>query len=370
MARFTEPRKWDDVWFRKLGPLQKLVIFFLWDRCDQAGFWEIDIDGMAFHTGVSSDKIRPLFEGLNNSQEGLQKALIKRGNFVWIKDFIGDQKNLPLNPMNNAHTKIISCIRDREDFEEADLLLPDVAGEQRARVSRKEAVWVRDRGVCQYCNIEVEELGNYELDHIHPRAAGVSEIYTNFACSCLPCNREKSDSPVDLKVSDYSAAQAKKELRSDPSLLVKFNSFFGRNLKITNGSMTEIAPQHGAQLSPIGKVEVEVRKEKKESAERKQKVSIPDHPQALELNSLFGRLETTKWNDKEIKAFETAVESGAMTPENVSRIRSYYTIERAKPDGVHRRDLSTLLNNWSGELDRCNGTAKPSNNLDGYTIHT
>lgn len=252
MKRFTETGKWEDKWFRGLSPAHKLIYLYLLDVCDQAGFWEIDIEGAAFQTKLSGDKISPIFEGLNKSQEGLSKALMRKGDYVWIKDFLADQNNLPLNPLNNAHKKAINCITYRSEFEEAELLLPDDEIGERARVCQKEAVWVRDGGICLYCREVIKEEKDYELDHIVPRASHVSEIYTNFATSCLPCNRRKAHHHVDLTVEDFSSAQAKKTLREDPALLLKFNEFFSRRLRVHGNSLIELAPHKGASISPIG----------------------------------------------------------------------------------------------------------------------
>lgn len=249
--RFTETEKWDDQWFRSLGPSTKLVLFFLRDRCDAAGFWEIDIEALEHFCKLPSDKLRGLFEGLNKSHEGLGKVLIRRGGYVWLKDFVDEQKNLPLNPLNNAHRKIIASIKARVEFEEASLLLSDSECDTRARVSQKEAVWVRDSGVCQYCSKSIEAESDYELDHIVPRAANISEVYTNFATACKQCNRDKSDTPTALTVGDYSSVEAKRDLRKNPTLLLRFNTFFGRNLRVRDESLTELAPHNGA-TSPIG----------------------------------------------------------------------------------------------------------------------
>ena len=42
MARFTAPEKWNDEWFSNLKPMEKLVFLYLVDRCDNAGFFEIN----------------------------------------------------------------------------------------------------------------------------------------------------------------------------------------------------------------------------------------------------------------------------------------------------------------------------------------
>jgi hypothetical protein len=49
--RFTETTKWDDPWFRKLQPCEKLLWLWLLDRCDAAGVIDPDLDLAAFQIG-------------------------------------------------------------------------------------------------------------------------------------------------------------------------------------------------------------------------------------------------------------------------------------------------------------------------------
>lgn len=105
MSRFTDPNKWHkDKWFRKLKPIDKLVFLYLIDNCDIAGFWEKDIDMMAYSIGVDE-------EDIEGALEGLSKSIIIIDDWVWIKHFIRHQKNLPLNPKNNAHKGIIRILK-------------------------------------------------------------------------------------------------------------------------------------------------------------------------------------------------------------------------------------------------------------------
>lgn len=343
MKRFTETEKWSDPWFRKLQPLSKLVLLFIQDNCDVAGFWEIDIEAVAFMCKLPDDKIRGLFEGLNQSQEGLGKVLIQRGSYVWLKDFVSEQKNLPLNPLNNAHRKVISCINARSEFEEAQLLLSDTDQTHRACVSRKEAVWIRDRGVCQYCHAEIASADDYELDHIVPRASHISEVYTNFATACKRCNREKTDKAVTLTVPDYSASLAKQELRNNPTLLLRFNSFFSRNLRIRDESLTELAPP--VRGTGSSRVKAKVKKvgmqgEKTEPMKRVEKI--------------FHRRDSTRWSDDERKSFdEITVED-----EDVRLLETYYAASIPDEKDIRRKDFVTMLNNWNGEVDRAREWAR------------
>lgn len=105
MARFTAPEKWNDEWFSNLKPIEKLVFLYLVDKCDNAGFFEINKRIDAFLIGITED------EFLANLRS-LKKTYIPSidGRKIWIKNYLKYQKNLPLNIGNNAHKQIITFI--------------------------------------------------------------------------------------------------------------------------------------------------------------------------------------------------------------------------------------------------------------------
>jgi len=71
----------------------------------------------------------------------------------------------------------------------------------------------------------------------------------------------------------------------------------------------------------------------------------------VRLGAIFNRRATTKWDTKEVKAYNAI---GDITEEDLALLERYYKVMRAKNDDDNhsRRDLFTLLNNFSGELDR------------------
>lgn len=69
----------------------------------------------------------------------------------------------------------------------------------------------------------------------------------------------------------------------------------------------------------------------------------------LALGKLFSRRETTRWSPKEIKAFNAGPKD---CPEDEFQLLCNYYASDAE---FLRHDLSTLLNNWSGEIDRAKG---------------
>jgi hypothetical protein len=118
MKRFSETAKWDDPWFRALPGAHKLVFLYLLDRCNNAGFWEEDLDGMAFHTKVEASALQGALKGL---ERGIQGA----SGWYWVKNFLRHQKNDSLNPENPAHRQIIALlIEQAERFPASKVLLP------------------------------------------------------------------------------------------------------------------------------------------------------------------------------------------------------------------------------------------------------
>lgn len=106
MKRFTDTDKWEDKWFRNLKPNEKLLFLYLIDKCNLAGFIEIDIPLISFYTGLSEEDIL-------GAKQGLNRGYLGADNHIWIKNFLKHQKNLPLNPDNNAHKHILLCLSEQ-----------------------------------------------------------------------------------------------------------------------------------------------------------------------------------------------------------------------------------------------------------------
>lgn len=116
-VKFTNTKKWDDVWFSELTMEDKVMFVYLCDMCDIAGFLEINERLIKFHTGI---------EDVRGAVTSLSKSVIYRDGYIWIMKYIKHQKNLPLNPNNNAHKGIISSMSDRiQSFPEIFDVLPE-----------------------------------------------------------------------------------------------------------------------------------------------------------------------------------------------------------------------------------------------------
>lgn len=108
MKRKTETNKWKDSWYVGLSPLAKLLLAYLYDNCDEAGFidpifktWEAEI-------GINKSQIlKSLIE--------LKPALASNKKKLFIKDFLLHQEKLPLNPENKEDRWIITKLESNLD---------------------------------------------------------------------------------------------------------------------------------------------------------------------------------------------------------------------------------------------------------------
>jgi hypothetical protein len=107
--RFTITEKWDDNWFRRLSPLAKNLWEYIRDKCDCAGFWEIDLEWAA-------KSIRTTEARTAHALTELPPKIIQHNGWLWIRKFIPHQGNWPLNPENNAHKGILRRLAEHSDF--------------------------------------------------------------------------------------------------------------------------------------------------------------------------------------------------------------------------------------------------------------
>lgn len=106
MKRFSETEKWDDPWFQDLQPPAKLLFLFIIDRCNNAGFLEVNEGGIIHHT-----KMEP--RALEAAWKSLTKGIIVREGWAWVRRFLRHQKNENLNPLNPAHRQILTLLSDQ-----------------------------------------------------------------------------------------------------------------------------------------------------------------------------------------------------------------------------------------------------------------
>lgn len=105
--RFTDSRKWDDPWFRKLPCQYKAFFIFLIDKCDHAGIWKVDFESAEFHIGekLNKDEIIKIMDG----------RIIELKEKWFIPKFINFQYQVSsvaeLNPENRVHKSVIDLLK-------------------------------------------------------------------------------------------------------------------------------------------------------------------------------------------------------------------------------------------------------------------
>ena len=104
--RFTDTEIWAKDWFLDLNTKQKLLVKFLFDNCDCAGFYRI-----------SWNLIRLYFNDVEITREDFEKIKQVRfidDNLIFIEDFALFQCKVSsfdkLNPNNNAHKGVLKLL--------------------------------------------------------------------------------------------------------------------------------------------------------------------------------------------------------------------------------------------------------------------
>lgn len=102
--RFTDIRKWDKEWFRKLSPNQKLIWLYLCDRCSNYGVWEIDLGLMSFQIGteITVDDIKSIGDRIQFLKE----------DKIYIRSFLPFHQPNRLNPNLNIHKNIVRAVNE------------------------------------------------------------------------------------------------------------------------------------------------------------------------------------------------------------------------------------------------------------------
>jgi len=105
-------------------------------------------------------------------------------------------------------------------------------------------------------------------------------------------------------------------------------------------------------ISPKGDGGSPKRKPRRLSDTDKRKLRVPENTkQMVAVGGLFNRREDTLWNQYEADALEAC----GMTRDEFLSVRRYYTAKIPPGDDIRRRNVETLLNNWTSEVDRAAG---------------
>lgn len=104
--RYTHSEKYESDWFVSLSKDAKLMYYYLNDKCDHGGFCEISFRNIEFYLQIQKEEAQ-------NALIELESQIIWADDktLVWLKDFLVNQGNYPLNKYNGAHRGIIKKIK-------------------------------------------------------------------------------------------------------------------------------------------------------------------------------------------------------------------------------------------------------------------
>lgn len=105
--RFTATEIWEEDWFIELPIDYKLFWFYIKDKCDQAGFFKINIKSFCQLYKVDI-KIETAIELFNNGKKRLRKV---NGSMLLLEDFFKFQYGQKFNPENKMHVGIDKIYR-------------------------------------------------------------------------------------------------------------------------------------------------------------------------------------------------------------------------------------------------------------------
>lgn len=102
--RFTDTGKWKKPLFRKAPTLYKLLFAYIFDNCDHAGIWQVDIEVAQIELGC----ILSIDDAIKHSNGKI--IPFKNGEKWYIPGFIEFQYG-ELNPANKAHLSVIQILK-------------------------------------------------------------------------------------------------------------------------------------------------------------------------------------------------------------------------------------------------------------------
>lgn len=189
MKRLVETDRWKDSWFIELHPYPKLLLCYLYDNCNEAGFIDYNLGlWLAQINGVVTKKRYSIFtkQDLVYALEDLQdKLLSDKKKKLFIKDFLLHQNKLPLIKGNEEHELIISKLQSSlskfDDAPEIKKILDGIT--EPKKVEEVEEKGKKKRGD-KFTPPSFDELKEYYLSQ-KPDAelSAIEDIYDHYV-SC------------------------------------------------------------------------------------------------------------------------------------------------------------------------------------------
>ncbi len=214
--RFTDTNKWDKAWFRKLPIKYKAFWFFILDRCDHAGVWDIDLDSAKHFTGASFDMegILSYFQGKIMQADNDHLVIIPFTSFQYGSVQFGSKC------AKSAHKRLCSLgidlnLLDPIFFNEnnSDLTLKEPLANPYVRVKDKD----KDKD-----NINI--LNNYVsiIYGIYPRKAGKKRGVAIIEKTIKTAEQQENLKKAVENYAEYCKTQATEE-----KFIKHFSTFMG-----------------------------------------------------------------------------------------------------------------------------------------------
>lgn len=106
-TRFTNTKKWDDGWFLGLSTHAKLAFWYLTEKCNNVGVYEIHMATFCSNLGITKDELERSIPEINSKY-----ITSNNKKHLWLKNFLEHQKNLPLKVTVRPHQQIIKQLHE------------------------------------------------------------------------------------------------------------------------------------------------------------------------------------------------------------------------------------------------------------------
>lgn len=103
---YTATNKWADNWFLNLSNDAKILFYYISEKCNNAGFYEIHKPTMLVQTDMNEARSRECFIEI-------KKAYIMSVDrqTIWLKNYIKYQRKIPLKEHISNHKQIINILK-------------------------------------------------------------------------------------------------------------------------------------------------------------------------------------------------------------------------------------------------------------------
>lgn len=154
--RFCDTEIWEKDWYLRLSVKQKLLVKFLFDKCDCAGIYKISYYTLRFCFGEEIKK---------EDFKGIKQVIFINDDTIFVEDFVLFQCSIDslkdLNPNNNAHKGIIKRL---EKYNLLGAIEPLISPSLGAQDKEKEKEKINTTNSTKFIKPTIEEIKNYCLE--------------------------------------------------------------------------------------------------------------------------------------------------------------------------------------------------------------